>query len=149
MSYSDSDNDDDYSSDEFSEQEYMDEINAHERTGGVTNTTLTLSEKIVMNPLDKFIYNLKNIINVINRERDEILFDDETKIYLERMASNLEHVGNKNVLCYILGFYIIENKQINKSKFNKAISILELNLDDSVMNADIIRYGRLWENMLS
>jgi|TARA_B110000259_G_scaffold187976_1_gene244284 hypothetical protein len=148
MSISDSDFEiDDIS--EISEQEYMDEINAFERVGGVTAGKLTQAEKIMMNPLEKFRYNLKNTIYGLNKLNESKLFDDAIISYLEEMAINVDNIGRKNVLAYILGFYIIKNKKINQTRFQDVIKNILPELDnENVKPPDLIRYGRLWENML-
>lgn len=152
MDDSDIDFDDyDFSSDvsKMSEQEYMAEVNVFERVGGAMDTKLTREEKIVMDPLEKFRYNLKNTVYGLNKIQEHSLFDEQIITYMAEMAINLENIERKNVLSYILGYYILHNKKINKERFKDAIDNILPELGEiNVTPPDLIRYGRLWENLL-
>ena len=149
MSESDFEIDDWDSVSEKSDQEFMAEIDAFTRVGGAPIGKLTNIEKISMNPLEKFRYNLKNKIIGLNNLQETPLFDDQIITYLEEMAINVENIERKNVIAYSLGFYTIFKKKINIKRFQYVVkNILPLLDDDNVTPPDIIRYGRLWENLL-
>lgn len=147
--YGDFDEWEDSDGDIMSEQEYMAEVTAHERVGGGIFQKLSKTEKIVMNPLEKFRYNLKNTVLNLNKNYYRKLFDESISLYMEEMATNLENIERKNVLAYILGFYTIDKKRINRLRFNEVVNkILPIMDNDDVTAPDIIRYGRLWESLL-
>lgn len=150
MTDSDIEIDDWESISEVSEQEFMAEINAFERAGGAVAGKLTNIEKMAMNPLEKFRYNLRNKMIGLNTLQERPLFDDNIINYLEDMAINLDNIERKNVIAYILGFYSIKQKKIDIEKFKfVTMEILPLLDNDDITPPDIIRYGRLWGNLLS
>ena len=150
MTDSDIEIDDWESISEVSEQEFMAEINAFERAGGAIAGNLTNIEKLAMNPLERFRYNLRNKMIGLNGLKENKIFNDDIINYLDEMAINLENIEKKNVVAYILGFHSIKEKKIDIKKFNFiTLEILPFLDNNDITPPDIIRYGRLWENLLS
>ena len=62
-------------------------------------------------------------------------------------SSNLRYPEYKNPLAYVLGYYVLEAKEIDMAKFKKVTRFLK-DSDDTVMPEDVIRYATLWKKTL-
>jgi hypothetical protein len=106
--------------------------------------------RAMMDPLQKFRLYVDAISRNINAN-DKINIDISQKdidIMLEK-AGSLSSVEHKNPSGYILGFLCSNRgKRISKESFDNIIkNILPYMEQGSVLPPDVIRYGRLWENI--
>jgi hypothetical protein len=75
--------------------------------------------------------------------------DDMEKIY--KYVSQLNEPGFKNPVGYMLGYYIVDRRgKIDKERFNKVIEdvLPRVQNDIFIKPEDVIRYARLWNNLL-
>lgn len=144
--------DDDYYNEEPM-QEFRDERNAFERAGIRNDVDIDIEDiekksRTKKSPLERFIESV-NAISLDLIARENILDETDKKILLENIK-NLEKPEYKNATGYIFG-YIVTNggNEIDRLKLSKLVSIIQKNLieDTSVQAPDIIRYGRLWQNI--
>lgn len=147
--------DDIYDNDEpeFLEQ-YRDEINARDRVvigGGYFDDIPEDSlSRAMMDPLKKFRLYVDAISRNINAN-DKIPINISQKdidIMLEK-AEYLSAVEHKNPTGYIIGFLCSSRgKKISKESFDNIVkNILPYLEQGSILPPDVIRYGRLWENL--
>ncbi len=145
------DYDDDYNEEPM--QEFRDERNAFERAGIRNDVDIEIEDieeksRTKKSPIERFIESVNAIsLDIISREN--ILDENDRKILLEYIKK-LEKPEYKNATGYIFG-YIVTNggNEIDKLKLSKLVRLIQRNLiaDSSVQPPDIIRYGRLWQNI--
>lgn len=135
-------------------QEFRDERNAFERAGFRNDLDINIEDierksRTKKTPLERFIESVNAIsLNLISTEN--IIDQNDRKILLESIK-NLEKPDYKNATGYIFGYIVTKGgNEINKLKLSKLVSLLRKNLieDKSIQPPDIIRYGRLWQNIV-
>jgi hypothetical protein len=92
------------------------------------------------------IAQFKEKMNAIINNNDEL----KNKInleYLENCIDNIHYSNPEksiylNAVAFILGFYILKNKKINKEKFESLNNLKDLMEDNSISSIDVIRYAR-------
>ena len=85
--------------------------------------------------LNAYFYTHKDELEL----NDDDLFEMLDKIY------DVPDIKYKNPLAYLLGYACLEKNIINKVRMKK---IFALDIDETVKPADIVRYGRLWQNII-
>ena len=137
----------------MSEIEFRDEFGAYLRAGGGNDSGCLDADgkfnKTIQDPLHKFkcyvdIISRKLIINNIELEERDI----NTMI---SYADKLEYIHFKNPSAYILGYIAsASGRNILESRvnycFTKVLPLVEL--DAGLQRPDIIRYARLWTNLI-
>ena len=132
--------------------EFRDEFGAYLRAGGGDSGCLDADGKFnrtIQDPILKFkcyvdIISRKLIVNNIDLEERDI----NTMI---SYADKLEYINFKNPSAYILGYIAsVGGRNILDSRvthcFNKVLPLVEL--EAGLQRPDIIRYARLWVNLV-
>jgi hypothetical protein len=132
---------------------FGDEMGAYNRAGGGANIGIIgpdgKIDRINIDPLDKF----KIAVDAISRNlMGSSVYIRETDIaILLQTSEKLQHVFYKNPVAYVMGYIASTGGgEITKKQFNYTITIaLPLIGDDSIRSADVIRYARLWNILIS
>ena len=99
-----------------------------------------------MSPTERFIV---MVVTSWKNLRDTDLYLDESALEtLIDFVEKINDIGQKNALAYVLGFYVIESKKISKKRLNEVIKYLEKSKVETVRSPDVLRYARLWEQLL-
>lgn len=133
--------------DKEEENIFGDEYNVFERTGMYTEKNF---KKQSQDPIERLKANINAIsIDLINHYNN--INDSDIDFMLNKIG-NLKKPEFKNATAYILGYLAIKNSG-NKLNKNNIFKVFEKCLpyvqDKSVKKADIIRYARLWLNILN
>lgn len=142
----------DFESDENYEdtQDFRSEINAYQRAGLVNQYNLS-GDRTLMTPLERFRINVDGISRYLKDVVKNSLSEQDIDTMLEK-ADIVEAVEYKNPTGYIMGYLAVDRKQNNrltKYRYDYVIdNIISFVEDSSVKEPDIVRYARLWENML-
>ena len=136
------------SDDDFSDEEgpkFSDEMGAFLRAGF---TEFAGQDKILLNPVDKFRIKVNAVARNLSEWDSIYLSNGAIRMILEKVLQ-LQDVEYKNATAYVLGYVATEGGQKLTSKgfkwvVNKLLPHVE---DKSVLEPDIIRYARLWENI--
>lgn len=131
-------------------QDFRNEIDAYQRAGAVSQYNLS-GDRTLMTPLERFRVNVDGISRNLKDVVQNSLSEEDIDTMLVK-ADILEVIEHKNPTGYVLGYIAIDRRQNNKltnSRYDYVVeSILPFMEDGSVMEADIVRYARLWESML-
>ena len=155
--------DDDERGSLFDDEEYSDndhykaEMGAFDRVGFndfdfVGNIPKTRLEHAMQEPIEKFKQYVKAIshdlktkkVNITNSQIQEMLDS----------ADELKNVEHKNPTAYILGFLankmeIMSDDSLDLYEYVIQKVLIHVGEEAFVQAHDVIRYGRLWENILS
>ena len=143
-----------YEEDDYvQEQEFGQERNVFERVG-IRNDFIDIDidrkkSRTQKTPIERFVENT-NAISLDLMNSLNILSDADIKIILEsiRLVDNPEY---KNPTGFILGYFATNGgNKIDKKKLKKTFDIIEDEkiVDTTVSQADVVRYCRLWLNLI-
>ena len=143
--------DDDYSGDE---PEMQAEMHAFDRVGFnefdfVGNIPKTRLEHAMQEPIEKFKQYVKAISHNL-KSKNVIITNNQIQEMLDS-ADELKNVEHKNPTAYILGFLANKMEIDSGDPLEYVIQKVLIHADEeaSVQAHDVIRYSRLWENILS
>ncbi len=114
--------------------------------GGGRDVPMRGIDRAMQDPLERFQEYVDAIARNL-RSWDDVSIDDTDIEKLFVSARKLKDVGYKNPTAYILGYIASEggNKMSDPKSQGWKNSLIALkHLDDTVLEPDIIRYGRLW-----
>ena len=159
--------DDDYDAPDEGPQ-FMAEMGAYERVGvprmeegpmlgeieGIGKNELKDAHKKIMRMDLSGTEKLKLLLDdYSNKYRDKDFWpitDNEMGI-IYKYISKLHEPGYKNPIGYMLGYYIVDRRgHIDKTRFDNIIKTVlpKIQNDISIKAEDVIRYARLWSNLL-
>ena len=101
---------------------------------------------------EKFKPELLSIISELlpilsnNFELQQKLQDQKTKNFIIEQSENVSFINYKNPYCFLFGYMIVglEDSFKNIIEYKN-----RLNKEDDILNKDIIKYIRLWKNLLN
>ena len=147
----DDDRENDY--DGGDDKKYQSEVGAFDRVGygNFIDTKIGDSKKdhTSQTPLERFVTQVdaisRNISDVTRYNIGQSSID-----YMIKKADLLTFVEYKNPLAYVLGYISSKGgKGIDSSTVEESFKILKKMSTENVQNADVIRYARLWENLIN
>ena len=131
-----------------------------ERTSGITrayglqtlitgDTALSAYQKkiqrIEQSPEDRFSeFVAATAYHLTERGIGITITDEDLEIMLSKSQLSLIKPGYLNPLAYILGYYVAGSGSIDKKKMNRVFSALDSIAEGKVVQADVVRYARLW-----
>jgi hypothetical protein len=135
------------------DENMSDNYEAQERVirGGMLGITGQEEQKGQSNktPKDLFISNIHIIGLDIIQEQNQTILTSSDLTFMEEAVELLHGIQYKNPSAYILGYIGCNNGgEITKQALNRAYKLMDIIRDKSVQQPDIIRYARLWTNVL-
>lgn len=124
---------------------FQGEIGLYERVGleGVLLGEKDLSYK---DPSERFYIFVDAIARQLKSQN--IIYLSENNIqYLLKKIDNVPNIKYKNPTGYVLGYYVIDEKTIDKKKFNLLKPHLS-HLNYPMKQTDVLRYANLWLTQL-
>lgn len=127
--------------------EFENEYNVFERVEFMEQDILgelgvTIKEDAIRDPTQRFYIFVNTLVKRLSDQR----IIKTTKADIHFILSKIKNVSSpkyKNPTGFVLGYYITENGQIDKKKFNVLKSKLR-NLEYPLSEIDVLRYGSLW-----
>lgn len=81
----------------------------------------------------------------INKFREDLSITDRDVNNISEILTNIRHLKYKNPPSFLMGYYVLKNRSIDKNRLKQAESLVK---DDDVFMPDIVRYARLIQNFL-
>jgi hypothetical protein len=82
----------------------------------------------------------------INLLREKLKISEATENRLMD-CDNFPNIKYKNSICYILGYYVLNQDQIDKARFNNIIENVVPDLGENIRPEDVLRYARFWQGV--
>jgi hypothetical protein len=100
--------------------------------------------RLALEPLEKF----KVLVSIMySKYRDDLHLSNRDFDILVEKADFIDNIQYKNPLAYIFGYYVLEKGKIDKRRFDTLCTNI-LNTVDYIKPPDVIRYARLWLELI-
>jgi len=147
------DYDDDRDYDGGDDKQYQSEVGAFDRVGygNFLDTKIGDGKKDHMSqtPLERFVSQVDAISRNITEQRIHDIGQSSID-YMIKIAELLPFVEYKNPLAYVLGYIASKGgRDIDSKLVQESFIILKKLSIESVQNPDVIRYARLWKNLIN